>query len=228
MTIIQKSQKEYKKETRRLWVRTDTWKILFWGVNFQWLGITFRFSWIPSHLILFTGWCFSVAYWFTVCRVSLLEILYFFPAMVFPVVMYRCECWTIKKAERQKIDAFELWWWRRLLRVPWTSRRSVNPKENQSWIFIGRTDAEAPILWPPDAKSWVTGKDPNARKDWGKEKGQQRMRWLDSIIDSMDMSLRKLRQIVKDREAWCAVVHRTAKSQTLLSDWTTIDSSKKI
>ena len=76
-------------------------------------------------------------------------------AMVFPVVMYGCESWTIKKAECQRIDAFELWYWRKLLRVPWTARRSVHPKGNQSWIFIGRTDAEAkaPILWPPDAVS---------------------------------------------------------------------------
>ena len=76
-------------------------------------------------------------------------------AMVFPVVMYGCESWTIKKGERQRIDAFELWCWRRLLRVPWTARRPVHPKADQSWVFIGRTDVEAetPILWPPDAKS---------------------------------------------------------------------------
>ena len=84
-------------------------------------------------------------------------------AMVFPVVMYGCESWTIKKAEHQRIDAFELWSWRRLLRVPWTA---VHPKGNQSWIFTGRTDAEAeaPILWPPDMKNWLSGKDPDAWK----------------------------------------------------------------
>ena len=95
-------------------------------------------------------------------------------AMVFPVVMYGCESWTIKTAEHQRIDAFELWCWRRLLRVPWTARKiqPVNPKGNQSWIFIGRTDAEAetPILWPPDAKTWLIWKDPDAGKDWGQEK----------------------------------------------------------
>ena len=94
-------------------------------------------------------------------------------AMVFPVVMYGCESWTVKKAECQRIDAFELWCWRRLLRVPWTARRSnpVSPKGNQSWIFIGRTDAEAetPILWPPDAKNRLIGKDPDAWKDWRQE-----------------------------------------------------------
>ena len=98
-------------------------------------------------------------------------------AMVFPVVMYGCESWTIKKAECQRIDAFELCCWRRLLRVPWTARKEIkqiNPKGNQLWIFIGRTDAEveAPILWPPDVKNWLIGKDPDARKDWRqKEKG---------------------------------------------------------
>ena len=87
-------------------------------------------------------------------------------AMVFPVVMYGCESWTIKKAEHRSIDAFELWCWRRLLRIPWTARRS-----NQSWTFIGRTDAKAaaPILWLPDVKNWLIGKDPGARKCWRQE-----------------------------------------------------------
>ena len=93
-------------------------------------------------------------------------------AMVFSVVMYGCENWTIKRAERRRIDAFELWCWRRLLRDPWTTRRSnLHPKGNQSWIFIGRTDVEAetPVLWPPDAKSWLIWKDPDAGKDWRQE-----------------------------------------------------------
>ena len=94
-------------------------------------------------------------------------------AMVFLVVMYGCESWTIKKAEHWRIDVFELWCCRRLLRVPWTARRSnpVRPKGNQSWIFIGRTDAEAetPILWPPDVKNCLTGKDPDLGKDWRRE-----------------------------------------------------------
>ena len=91
-------------------------------------------------------------------------------AMVFLVVMHKCESWTIKKSEHWRTDAFELWCWRSLLRIPWTERRSnqSNPKGNQPWIFTGRTDieAEAPILWPPDSKSWLIGKDPDARKDW--------------------------------------------------------------
>ena len=90
--------------------------------------------------------------------------------MVFPVAMYGCESWTIKKAEHWRIDAFELWCWRRLLRVPWAARRS-NQSTHQSWVFIGGTDVEAetPILWPPHAKSWLIGKDPDAGRDWGQE-----------------------------------------------------------
>ena len=95
-------------------------------------------------------------------------------AIVYPVVMYRCENWTIKKAEPWRADAFELWYWRRLLRVPWTTRRSNHSilKDISPWVFIDRTDVEdeTPILWPPDAKSWLIGKDPDAGKDWGQEK----------------------------------------------------------
>ena len=103
--------------------------------------------------------------------ISLPTKVHLVKAMVFPVIMYGCESWTIKKAECWRIDAFELWYWRRLLGVPWTARsnQSILNEINQSWIFIGRSDseAEAPILWPPDVKSLLIGKDPDAGKDWG-------------------------------------------------------------
>ena len=98
-------------------------------------------------------------------------------AVVFPVVLYGCESWTIKKAEWRRTHTFKLWCWRRLLRVPWTARRSNQStlKKNQSWIFTERTDAEAPILWPPDGKSWLIRKNLDAGKDWRqKEKGDDR------------------------------------------------------
>ena len=133
-------------------------------------------------------------------------------AMVFPVAMYGCESWTVKKAERRRIDAFELWCWRRLLRVPWTARIS-----NQSILKEISPGCSLDLMWRVDSleKTLMLGGIGGRRR-----RGRQRMRWLDGITDLMDVSLGELRELVMAREACRAGIHGVTKSRTRLSDWT--------
>ena len=196
--------------------------------------LDYKESWAPKNKICHCFHCFPIYLPWNdgTGDIILLTKVHLVKTMVFPVVMYGCENWTVKKAERWRIDAFELWCWRRLLRVPWTARRSnqsilkkISPGISLEGVMLKlKLQYFGHIMWRVDSlekTSILGGIGGRQRRGW------QRMRWLDGITDLMDMNLSEFRELVIDREAWCVAIHGVTTSQTWLSDWTELMKTYK-